>query len=231
MSTVQINPGDLVRYVLGDASPELAELIRSSPEAMRQADELREADKALAMLLRSEAHAIDQDMVDVAVGHASPNQRLRVAAHVRRNPRAQADLDALKREYALIAGKKTESAGRKTSFLALPILGLRGVRAQEQVGQQRELAFEVVELDAQVTLRMTHPEGNFWALSGYVTVDGVPGAGAGITLRGTTSDLRRRRKCDETGTFSFSRLAPGDYSLVVTVGKGRLVVPELRLRE
>lgn len=231
MSTVPINPGDLLQYVLGDTSPELSQLIRSSPEAMRQADELLEADKALSMLLRSEAPSIEQDMVDVAVGQATANQRLRVAAYVRQNPRAQAELDALKREYALITGKKPEPVARKASFPAMPILGLRGVRAQEQVGQQRELAFEVVELDAQVTLRMTHPEGNFWALSGYVTVDGVPGAGAGITLRGTTSDLRRRRKCDEAGTFSFSRLAPGDYSLLVTVDKGRLVVPELRLRE
>ncbi|MCX7682976.1 MAG: hypothetical protein N2508_13595, partial [Anaerolineae bacterium] len=98
MTTSQIREGELLAYLSGERLPHVEIALRESPELRAELERLRQVDEWLRRLFAGTRPLDPQDVVDVAAGLATPEQRLLVAAWARRDPAVRQELAELEAE-------------------------------------------------------------------------------------------------------------------------------------
>jgi hypothetical protein len=79
----EIAEGDLVAYLYGDASPDVAEHIANCPFCAEQVEQLRVVDAQLLTSFYRDTCPAAEALADFALNRLSAPEKLRVAAHVR----------------------------------------------------------------------------------------------------------------------------------------------------
>jgi len=226
MNDQLIIEGDLFAYLDGQELPHVEQVLQRSPELQAELAAFQRADGWLGRLF---AGFVDsQDLVDVVAGQSTPAQQLLVAAYVRRNPEAQAELAALEAEKAAFEQEQRPLPDKWSLpiFTAIRSLAfaLRGQPTDE------EPSFYVTELNAEVTLYSGLPMGEEWEIEGYVTQNQLPAAKVEVILEAEEASAASGMT-DEGGFFTFEDLVAGRYQLRVKFDKGILLIPEIVLRD
>lgn len=216
-----ISDGDLMAYLDGERLPHVEQALAASASLRQELEELRQAEGLFRRLFGGVARPTPEDMVDVALGQATPAQRLRVAAFEQQSVAGRREMDELRAEWAETTPARRP---RVAQFFAVPLQAM-GVR-----GAGDEHAYHVATLQAQITLRIVPPVGERWGIEGRLKRAEEPLAHTRVTLRGVRA-RPRPRQTDEQGFFSFPRLGPGVYQLRAYLEQGVIVVPEIRLDE
>lgn len=221
----QYADADLISQLLGQEVAGLKEALTDSTDLMNRFNELSHLDKDISEILRMATGVSDQDLVDVATGHASSNTRLLVSAHIRQNPDAKARLDALKREYQEIL-KESESRKIKLPvFLATPLSLAVGLRSNEDILERSaEGGYQSTELSAQISYRAIHSQLELFRLEGSVVHRDAPGVNLKIALC-ATGRRPRQELTKATGTFFFNKIRSGEYWLRITLPVGVMETP------
>jgi len=229
--TYKIEEGDLLAYLNGDSDPQLEMALQESAELLAELEALQQVDAHLRHALNNVHIFNEQDVVDVVTGQATANQRLIVAAQRRRDPVLDAEMQAMEAEYAQLTAPKP-SRWQLPQFIAQPIAAAMGVRSNTY--ETQEHAYHVVELQAQVTVRIVPPDGEIWALEGYVAQNHQPASQVQVDL--ATDDFvdpavesLATLQSDEQGFFVFQDLDEGTYYLRITLADGSILVRDLTL--
>ena len=229
--TYKIEEGDLLAYLNGDSDPQLEMALQESAELLAELEALQQVDAHLRHALNNVHIFNEQDVVDVVTGQATANQRLIVAAQRRRDPVLDAEMQAMEAEYAQLTAPKP-SRWQLPQFIAQPIAAAIGVRSNTY--ETQEHAYHVVELQAQVTVRIVPPDGEIWALEGYVAQNHQPASQVQVDL--ATDDFvdpavesLATLQSDEQGFFVFQDLDEGTYYLRITLADGSILVRDLTL--
>lgn len=169
-----------------------------------------------------------QDLVDVVAGQATDQQKLIVAAYVRNSVRGRNEMQML--EEALSAGQEPLPAKlfQLPQFVAVPLQALSGLRSA--AAEERQQAFMVAELHAQVTLRIAPPIDMRWHLEGYITQEYLPTPKVRVTLA-QDGAAGLEVESDLNGFFSFSNLDEGSYTMQAHVEQGVIIIQEINLLE
>lgn len=241
MNQTPLTEGELLAYLDGERLPHVEQQLRVSPALQQELDELRQIEQWLQGNFGGIERPDPQDLVDVALGQATATQELIVAAYVRQSPQGRRELERLKQNFGINMQGATRTA-RRPWFMAIPLLGSAGLKAQADRQQQAlphsrsahpeqegEQAFQVTEMQAQITIRIPPMIGEEWQLSGIVTQYQQPLANAKVTLRAEHT-RSRSRTTDEMGFFVFRHLPEGTYRLRVYLDQGIIRVPDLVLR-
>lgn len=231
--------GDLFAYIEREASPEVISRIESSAIYQQQAAEMRQMSNAFTNLF-TEAKLVDRlDLVDVAAGQATANQRLIVAAHCRRDPAIAAELEELKRDWPEVMdeGKQSEPVGSwltglLSDFTAKPLWAGAGTRSSADSSQAQQTGpqtYELADLDVQVTPQFIFDDGGEnWRLEGNVLQKDQPVEEVDVILlpEGTHTNPTLTNK---SGTFVFDGLEAGTYHLYIVLLQGIIEIPDLEL--
>jgi len=227
----KIEEGDLLAYLNGEADSEIEAAISKSSELQAELQALKQVDEQLRGALEGAYLFDEQDIVDVVTGQATASQRLIVAAQRRRDPALDAEIQAMEAEYASVTAPK-QSRWQLPQFIAQPIGAAMGVRSS--TFETQEHAYHVVELQAQVTVRVVPPDGEIWAIEGYVTQDHQPAGQVKVDLAAddfadTTVEPLVTLETDEQGFFVFEDLDEGTYYLRIVFEDGSILVRDLVL--
>lgn len=228
MSKHSIQPGELLAYLNGEQLPHIEQALQESLELQQKLEELREAE----MLLQKLVHRVDKfdplDLVDVVSGNATPEQKLRMAALVRHNPKIREELDALKKEWRAL-NQKEERSKTLPEFFATPLELALGLRGDQEV-ERKECTFQVVELKAKITFRFASAVSGDWQLDGYLTQHEEHLPEIKIFLRSNKKRVRSTYT-DGEGFFSFSHLSSGIYQLKAYLDQGVIVISDIELKD
>ncbi len=229
MNSFSIEDGDLLAYLAGEDVPHVAQALQQSPELRQELDDLRRASGLFTQLFAGLDRPDAQELVDVITGQASPAQQLCVAAYVRQNEVGHATYQALESEFRSLTQRQRPRRGRLPEFLALPVGAVAGLRATPSA-DDRDQAFVVADLQAQITLRIIPRAGEIWAIEGYITQQQQPAIGVQVRLAAEGA-RPRPRTTDEDGFFTFARLRTGTYQLLATFDQGMVLVRDLALHD
>ncbi|MCX8005036.1 MAG: carboxypeptidase-like regulatory domain-containing protein [Burkholderiaceae bacterium] len=229
MKDSQIEEGELLAYLCGENLPHVEAALRESPELRAELERLRQVDEWLRRLFAGTRPLDPQDVVDVAAGLATPEQRLLVAAWARRDPAVRQELAELEAEAKRLDAALKLRPLCLPQFVALPLTAAMGVRAApaEEIGER---AFYVAELQVQIVLRVAPLGRERWRVEGYLTQHHVPLAGVRVSLHSATAHPRPRTT-DEAGLFTFRRLPPGIYTLTAVSDRWRVTTPDIALQD
>ena len=214
---------DLLAYLDGERMPEVDAALSQSPELRQRLEELR-ADVAMFEHIFHKAPTVQpQDLVDVATGQATPQQRLLVSAYLRAHPAAQKEMNGL-----LTEARRSQARLQKRLpiFQALAFQpDMRPVRSQTA-----EMIFQSASLNARVNVRVAPMEQERGSISGIVTQNNQPAVNARVMLRAPSAHPRPRYT-DNTGRFLFPKLKAGTYRLEVWFDQGTVQLPDLVLSD
>ncbi|NJL03637.1 MAG: carboxypeptidase regulatory-like domain-containing protein [Chloroflexaceae bacterium] len=214
-----IADGELLAYLDGTGSPATAAALAQSPALQARLAALQAADAHFERLFGGILVPDPQDLVDVATGHATPNQQLRVAAYLRDYAPARAAFAEL-----VVA----EQPRRRI----LPLIGILAlasgtVRSTSSAGQ----LYYVSEVNAQVTVRVIPPDDELWAIEGRITQDDQPLGGVRVRVRPLNppdgNPRARTRTTDTQGFFRFAKLTAPMYHLEATLDYGTILIPAI----
>jgi anti-sigma factor RsiW len=238
-----VSPEDLIAYLDGEASPDVAAHVRDCPECSAAAAEYaRELRRLQGRLFRFECPP-SHHLGEYELGVVSPEQRTAIAAHVVECPLCTAELRTLRDFLAgdLVAGLADPAPGpverlrRVVATVLAPrpagaYAGLRGAAAD--TGTRTYQAGDI-----SISLS-TAPVGRrgWLSLSGLIWRENVDGevAGSAVALIGVEDDVRTAQpgqttEMDELGNFTFDEVDPGAYRLEVTLGDQIVVIDDLQL--
>lgn len=224
MSTDEHQPvqaGDLQAYIEGEDVPHVAAALQHSPELQAELALLRRLQERIRAAAPQTVIPSDTDMIDVATGQATAQQRLRVAAYLRVSAVGRADM------AALLEPDRVTRRHPLQRFLATPPIAATAVKQTEPF-TGAETAFVASELAASLTLRVQTTQAGIWRLRGYLEQQGIPSAKTVVSLR-TPEGRRRTRTTDDGGFFVFERLPAGSYYLRVAFATGILLTPPLTI--
>ncbi len=238
-----VSPEDLIAYLDGEASPDVAAHVRDCPECCAaSADYARDLRRLQGRLFRFECPPSHQ-LGEYELGVVSPEQRTAIAAHVVECPLCTAELRTLRDFLAgdLVAGLADPAPGpverlrRVVATVLAPrpagaYAGLRGAAAD--TGTRTYQAGDV-----SVSVSMTPAARRGWlSLSGLIWREDAEGeiAGSTVALIGVEDDaptapIGQATEIDELGNFTFDEVEPGAYWLEVTLGDQIVVVDDLPL--
>lgn len=97
---LQLYPGALWAYLEGEASPPLEEALRKSPVLQAELAELRTVKQYLENWAAHDQPFDLQELVEVAAGLSTPEQKRRISTLAQRNPTLQAEFATLQTEWA-----------------------------------------------------------------------------------------------------------------------------------
>ncbi|MEM7535057.1 MAG: carboxypeptidase-like regulatory domain-containing protein [Chloroflexota bacterium] len=248
LHTPTIQEGEHLAYINKDASPNTVAIIENSPEQQQEITDLEKLYRSLGTFFATTKPVDPQDLVDVATGHATPNQILIVDAHCRRDPAVRAELEQIRADWI----KMEEIRTRPTLFeriqnaykslqqyIAEPILlepssDFRfSARSPVHADNLRQ-AYEVINLDVHLTLRIIPMSGEVWKLEGFVTQNSLPVAETIVTVQASLEDGDRELDpvtTDEHGFFMLTNLEEGVYRLEIILEHGIVVVRDVELKE
>lgn len=226
----EIQEGDWVTYLHGEASETVNEHIKQCAFCAEQVEQLRMLDARLLNAFYRDACPTPEVLADYSLGRLTDVERLRVAAHVRNCPACSEELASVENwqvsEPPSLLTQLREALA--LAWLAHPVaqgsLALRGAGWQgrfEQAGVVVTLSSHSGSLTGRVRRRAgvqassagpapgVDQREQAWLLGREESTEGEP----------LVSPL------DERGRFLFPALAPGEYDLLLNV-EGRDIAVE-----
>lgn len=241
MRKTKVNEGDLVAHLDGQKRKRVEKALHESPELQQKFDELSK----FAALLQHNFGGVErpdpQDLVDVASGQATDQQRLLIDAYARDSVRGQRELELLRKEAetpnvsatAFIAQLMTifDSAH---SLVSQP-LGVRsaidrGAKAESKIEQ----VYQVIELQLEIRLQIIRPvHGELWQIIGNITQNtdtkaAIPGVQIALYAK---RGRPRWCKTDAAGFFAFRGLKQNIYRMKGQLVQEGFIIPNLELNE
>jgi hypothetical protein len=237
--TSTISEGDLEAYLAGEKRPDVERALRTSPELQRELHELRQLNDRLLQGWGGIEHPDPQDLVDVVAGQATEQQKLVVAAYVRRSARGRRELELLQKEARLADANFPHFVAQLVTtlddirFSAPQLLGVRSAtRGTAKAEAKIERVYQVAELQMEVKLQIMPPtQGERWQIIGVLTQgDEAKEAitGAQVVLQGKRG-RPHRSTTDTIGFFAFRGLKQGTYQMNVYVTEGSFAVDDIDL--
>ena len=235
-----VSPEDLIAYLDGEASPDVAAHVQDCPEcSAAAADYARDLRRLQGKLFRFEcppSHRLGEYELSVV----SPQERTAIAAHVVECPLCTAELRTLRDFLAgdLVAGLADPAPGpverlrRVVATVLAPrpagaYAGLRGAAAD--MGTR---TYQAGDISISVSTTPAGYRGRL-SLSGLIWRDDADGevAGSAVALIGVEDDTQsgQTTEIDELGNFTFDEVEPGAYRLEVTLGDRIVVIDDLPL--
>ena len=220
-----IKEGDLAAYVEGEADRRGRAPVRR-PACADKVARLRQTGQALLALMYRASCPAPEVLGQYQLDLLPPNERLRIAAHVRTCPHCIRELDELEQEedslthmvLHAIRGAVRVVEGALVVPPRLRPAGVRGVEA----GQR---AFRGAGLDVLVGFQPTvSGKGKGTLVGAVVQAEAVSDGRAWLFQEG---EKPRSSPVDDLGTFTFEEIAPGEYDLALEVGEEALLLREV----
>ena len=212
----EIEEGDLITYLHGDASPQVAAHIAHCPFCSEQVEQLRMVDVQLLAAFYRESCPTPEILADFALNRLPPTEKLRVAAHVRDCAHCTEEISSVR---DLMDEEPPSLLTRLRESLALALIASPVVHVTAPArGQGWQSRFEVdnliITLSSQaggltgrVRRRNASPDadysGHAWLLSPEMDA---------------ATDLPRS-DVDERGHFQFLGPTAGSYALLLQIGE------------
>lgn len=224
----EIEEGDLIAYLHGDASPRVVEHVARCTFCAQQVEQLRLVDAQLLAAFYRDACPTAAVFADFVLNQLPAVERLRVAAHVRSCP-------ACSEEVAVVRGLTDEDPPsllarlRESLALALtvrPVANVTGLaRGMGWQGcfEADDLIVTVIvqadRLTGRVRRRDAPPDtdysGQAWLLSTEMAV--------------TEEEEVPRSRIDKQGHLQFTGLAAGTYELLLQIGEQDVALETIRV--
>ena len=226
--------GALFAALLGDLDDnthtEIQQMLAQDPELQRELDALEALDTFLHQTIGGLGVPDPQDLVDVVAGQATDQQKLIVAAYVRNSVRGRREMDELEAELPVSEAPVSSAkiGWRLPSFIAQPLQAGAGLRSSglQSVNQ----SFQVVDVNAMVTLRIAPPVAEEWKIEGYATQNHLPVAHAAVVLEADGIEIAHQ-PTDTEGFFTFPALTEGNYKLFVHLENSIVVMDKIELQD
>jgi hypothetical protein len=231
-----IQPGDLESFVRGEAGPDIEALIRSSPELLAEAEQLKEVHEALLDYFSQDQGPTSDELADYLLDKLPPPKRLRIAAYLRQNPQAREELDSMWRilqpSDSMLDQVRERAAVALAAVLAVTA---RGHEVAALRGEARQRLYEADEF--QISLRvLSEPASELHALSGHVRRIGDQAAavadddlsGEAWLFQSPESTLVKTTVA-ANGLFLFEAMPAGQYGLLLELRPCSLSLDEIVL--
>jgi hypothetical protein len=225
----QIKEGDLIAYVDGEADDRVIEHVASCPACAEKAEQLRKTSHTLLdRFYRSDCPA-PEVLGQYMLGLLTPEEKLRVAAHLRGCPLCSRELKTLEREEHLGQTLMDVLHGVVEVFEAVlvpqPRLRPAAVRGQGE----RQFAYQAEGVEVLLGFQPTARGTRRGTLLGAVVESGTAPSDVAwiIPLGGTPSKV----EIDSLGSFAFEDITPGDYDLVIRIGERGILLREVVIDE
>jgi hypothetical protein len=220
-----IKEGDLTAYVEGEADERVRAHVGRCPACADRVARLRQTSQALLTLMYRASCPAPEVLGQYQLDLLPPNERLRVAAHVRTCPHCTRELDELEQEEDSLTQMVLHAIRGAVRVvegaLVAPRLRPVGVRGEE-AGQY---TFRGAGLDVLVGFQPTVSGKRKGTLVGAVVqVEAVADGRAWLFQEG---ERPRSSLVDGLGTFTFEGIAPGEYDLALEVEEEALLMREV----
>lgn len=224
----EVEEGDLITYLHGEASPQIAEHIARCPFCSEQVEQLRMVDVQLLAAFYRESCPTPEVLADFALNRLSPTEKLRVAAHVRDCARCTEEISSVRdltdEEPPLLLARLRESLAlaliaRPVAHVNAPVRGQGWQRRFEVDDLIITLSCQAGGLTGRVRKRDASPDADYsgqaWLLS--------PGADTAIDV--PRSDVDRR------GYFQFSEPTAGAYGLLLQIAEQDVALETIKVEQ
>jgi anti-sigma factor RsiW len=226
----QIKEGDLMAYVEGEADGRVRDHVGRCPACAGKVAQLRRTNQALLTLMYRASCPLSEVLGQYQLDLLSPDERLKVAAHVRTCPHCSRELDELRTRkddltHAVLQVIQGAVRVVEAALVTPPRLRPVGVRGRGREARAEQRAFHGAGLDVLVGFQpvATHKrEGTL--VGAVVQAEAVAGGRAWLFQEGEKPTFSL---VDELGTFTFEEIRPGEYDLALEVGDEALLMREV----
>jgi anti-sigma factor RsiW len=230
----EIQEGDWVTYLHGDASETVNEHIKQCASCAEEVEQLRMLDARLLNAFYRDACPTPEVLADYSLSRLTDVERLRVAAHVRGCPACSEELASVESwqvsEPPNLLTQLREALA--LAWLAHPVaqgsVSLRGVGWQGRF-EQEEVVVTLSSRSGALTGRVRKRAGALAESSAaYSALGGAEQAWL-LEREGSTGCEPLVSQLDERGRFQFPALAPGEYDLLLNVGGRDIAVERIKM--
>jgi hypothetical protein len=223
----EIEEGDLIAYLHGDASPRVVEHVIRCAFCADQVEQLRMVDAQLLDAFYRGACPSAQALAEFALDRLPAVEKLRVAAHVRCCALCSGELEAV---HSLTDEAPPSLLAQLRESLALALVARPVASAPSPVrGEHLRGRFEVDGFIITLSIQAS-------ALTGRVRRrDGPPDAGYGgqawLIGEGMAVDKDiPHSQVDNGGRFHFTSPAAGSYALLLQIGDQNVALEEIQIK-
>jgi anti-sigma factor RsiW len=225
----QIEEGDLIAYVDGEAEERVVEHIARCPACAEKVKQLRNTSRALLdRFYRSDCPA-PEVLGQYMLGLLTPEEKLRVAAHLRGCPLCSRELETLEREERL--GQKLVDALRgvvevvEAVLVPQPRLRPAAIRGQGE----RQFAYQAEGVEVLLGFQPSARGTRRGTLLGAVVESGT--APSDVAWIFPAGESPSQVEIDALGGFAFEDITPGEYDLVLVIGERGILLREVVIDE
>lgn len=237
INPMDIQEGDLLAYVHGDAAPRVAEHVARCIYCAEQVEQLRMVDQRLFAAFYRDACPSPEVLADYALRRLPAPEQLRVAAHVRQCPACTAEIASV----ADLTGDAPPSLLERLRDALVTALVIHPVRqaltpargAGWQSRFERGLLSVTVSSQARgLTGRVRRramsgaPAGDVATPEGDATLEGEAWL---IIPEAQADEDVSRSSIDAHGRFHFGDIATGTYTLLLRVGEHHLAIQTVQV--
>lgn len=226
ISPSEIEEGDLIAYLHGDASPQVIEHIARCAFCAGQVEQLRVVDAQLLIAFYRDACPGPEVLADFVLNRLPAADRLRVAAHVR-------DCSACSEEVAAVRDLADEDPpsllARLRESLALALIA-RPVApsAAPARGRGWSCRYEADDLVVTLSVQASNLAGR---VRRRIVLSDTDYSGEAWLLGQEMAAEAQvlRSQIDERGRFQFAAPAAGSYALLLQVGGQNVALESIRI--
>jgi anti-sigma factor RsiW len=228
-----ITAEEILAYVDGEALAHVAAHLETCPACAALAEDYDHLQRRLGQALRRFDCPASQRLGDYALDLLAPEERTRVAAHVRDCPRCADELGQLREFLALEAAPPPVSPGERVRrFVArlvepapgLAYAGLRGAGPAAPRAYRAEGVTITVSVGPAAGWGAVSVDGWVWQEGGAPDAVG----GATVTLTALADPARSFVvAAEELGSFVFEEVPPDTYRLEVPLGDRVIAIESL----
>jgi anti-sigma factor RsiW len=212
----EVEEGDLITYLHGEASPQVAEHIARCPFCSEQVEQLRMVDVQLLAAFYRESCPTPEVLADFALNRLSPTEKLRVAAHVRDCADCTEEISSVR---DLTDEEPPSLLARLRESLALALIASPVVHMTAPArGQGWQSRFEVDDLIITLSSQAGGLTGRVRRRNGSPDADYSGQAWLLSPETDAATDIPRS-DVDGRGHFQFSGPTAGSYALLLQIGK------------